>query len=141
MNNQVNLVPFQIFILMPLLVPPIFQKKCLCIFLTLAVAESALSFGPRNKMISRQINLQIFSYGTTNLSFRTPSTTVLFLSYSTNIYKLYIKTVFKVVVHITECYIPCILRTHGFHFVTGRCRNRFIRDSSFFHAKWKYAFF
>jgi len=67
---------------MPLFMPPIFQKKCFSIFLTLTVTESPLGLGPRNKMVSHQIDLQILTYSATDLSFWTPSTTVFFLSYS-----------------------------------------------------------
>lgn len=126
---------------MPLFVPPIFQKKCLGIFLTLTITESSLGFGPCDKMVSRQIDFQIFPYGATNLSLWTPSTTVLFLPYSTNI-RTSLQWLYIVIIHIFMLIpVPRILRTDGFHFVTGGRADCFIRDFSFFHAEWKNTFF
>lgn len=77
---------FSIFINDPFFerVPPVLDEKSFGVFLTLAVTEPSLRLRPRNQMISHQIYFQEFPDIAADLSLRTPSPAIYFLSNPTN---------------------------------------------------------
>lgn len=138
-----NSVTLHIFVVIPFLVAPIFEKKSFRVFLTLTISKSALSFGPGYQVVSRQINFQVFPYRATYLCFWTPSATIFLLSYPTNISIILFNGIFleshgeliSTFRFSFQMNLPRVLRADRFRFVARRSGDRIVWNLALFHTK------